>query len=176
MQIDCCNISAFLQRAFTLSRLSSLERSFYLVCSWLLYFASLTFLFYLKPSSILQSRAIFGFTMSDNIGKSAFPAVQAAPSFPSTFRYVTCLCFFLAMLFVVCCLLVMRGAAWWMGWLCCSFNLSLSILMGMFCSLFSLFLLPCFCLCSIPFGAKGQNMPCLIPCAIDQDAYFRMTR
>ncbi len=26
--------------------------------------------------------------MSDNIGKSAFPAVQAAPSFPSTFRYV----------------------------------------------------------------------------------------
>lgn len=61
-----------------------------------------------------QSRAIFGFTMSDNIGKSAFPAVQAAPSFPSTFQ--------------------------------------------------------------IPFGEKGKNMPCLIPCAIDQDAYFRMTR
>lgn len=51
--------------------------------------------------------------MSDNIGKSSFPAVQAAPSFPSTFH--------------------------------------------------------------IPFGGK-LNMPCLIPCAIDQDAYFRMTR
>lgn len=51
--------------------------------------------------------------MSDNIGKSAFPAVQASPAFPSAFP--------------------------------------------------------------IPF--KGAtNMPCLIPCAIDQDAYFRMTR
>jgi tryptophanyl-tRNA synthetase len=51
--------------------------------------------------------------MSDNIGKSAFPAVQAAPSFPSAFP--------------------------------------------------------------IPFGGR-LDMPCLIPCAIDQDAYFRMTR
>jgi tryptophanyl-tRNA synthetase len=69
----------------------------------------------LRPACCVpvQSRAIFGFTMSDNIGKSAFPAVQAAPSFPSAFP--------------------------------------------------------------IPFGGR-LDMPCLIPCAIDQDAYFRMTR
>ena len=66
-----------------------------------------------KATTYNQSRAIFGFTGSDNIGKSAFPAVQAAPSFPSTFP--------------------------------------------------------------IPFKGS-KTMPCLIPCAIDQDAYFRMTR
>lgn len=60
-----------------------------------------------------QVRAIFGFTMSDNIGKSSFPAIQAAPSFPSSFP--------------------------------------------------------------VPFGGR-THMHCLIPCAIDQDAYFRMTR
>ena len=60
-----------------------------------------------------QARAIFGFDGSANIGKSAFPAVQACPSFSSTFR------------------IPLRG---------------------------------------------NPNMPCLIPCAIDQDAYFRMTR
>lgn len=60
-----------------------------------------------------QARAIFGFNMSANIGKSAFPAVQACPSFSSTFK------------------IPLRGV---------------------------------------------PNMPCLIPCAIDQDAYFRMTR
>ena len=49
----------------------------------------------------------------DNVGKSSFPAVQAAPSFSSTFS------------------IPLRGIV---------------------------------------------NMPCLIPCAIDQDAYFRMTR
>jgi len=65
-----------------------------------------------KHTTYNQSRAIFGFTMSDNIGKSAFPAVQASPAFCSTF--------------------------------------------------------------TIPFG--GRTMPCLIPCAIDQDAYFRLTR
>jgi len=60
-----------------------------------------------------QARSIFGFTNSDNIGRQAFPAVQAAPSFSSSF----------------------------------------------------------------PIPLKGAtNMPCLIPCAIDQDAYFRMTR
>jgi len=66
-----------------------------------------------KFTTYNQVKAIFGFTPSDNIGKSAFPAVQASPSFPSTFK--------------------------------------------------------------IPL--KGSmDMPCLIPCAIDQDAYFRMTR
>jgi len=66
-----------------------------------------------KLTTYNQAKAIFGFTMSDNIGKSSFPAVQAAPSFSSSF--------------------------------------------------------------AIPL--KGTpNMPCLIPCAIDQDAYFRMTR
>lgn len=60
-----------------------------------------------------QVRGIFGFTPSDNIGKFAFPAVQAAPSFPQAF--------------------------------------------------------------SVPL--KGRtDMNCLIPQAIDQDPYFRMTR
>eukprot|EP00753_Platysulcus_tardus_P002695 PLAT11810.1.p2 GENE.PLAT11810.1~~PLAT11810.1.p2 ORF type:complete len:504 (+),score=243.53 PLAT11810.1:61-1512(+) len=59
-----------------------------------------------------QVKGIFGFTGSSSIGKVAFPAVQAAPSFPS------------------------------------SFNVPL----------------------------RGQKLNCLIPCAIDQDPYFRMTR
>lgn len=66
-----------------------------------------------KVTTYNQAKAIFGFTMSDNIGKAAFPAVQAAPAFPSTFH--------------------------------------------------------------IPFSGN-LKLPCLIPCAIDQDAYFRMTR
>eukprot|EP00171_Calliarthron_tuberculosum_P009807 IDg9807t1 len=60
-----------------------------------------------------QARAIFGFTDSDNIGKHAFPAVQAAPSFSSSFPHI--------------------------------------------------------------FG-EASNVRCLIPCAIDQDPYFRLTR
>ena len=61
---------------------------------------------------------IFKLSQSDfhepvNIGKHAFPAVQAAPSFPSSFPHI--------------------------------------------------------------FGENTQ-VPCLIPCAIDQDPYFRMTR
>ncbi|KAE9357654.1 Tryptophan--tRNA ligase, cytoplasmic [Phytophthora rubi] len=60
-----------------------------------------------------QVRGIFGFTGSDNIGKSSFPAIQAVPSFSETFPVV----------------------------------------LG---------------------GRKGLR--CLIPHAIDQDPYFRMTR
>ncbi|TMW62657.1 hypothetical protein Poli38472_005275 [Pythium oligandrum] len=60
-----------------------------------------------------QARGIFGFTGSDNIGKAAFPAVQAVPSFPQAFP--------------------------------------------------------------IPFGGR-TDLRCLIPSAIDQDPYFRMTR
>ncbi|KAL6961928.1 tryptophan--tRNA ligase [Sarracenia purpurea var. burkii] len=56
---------------------------------------------------------IFGFTGEDNIGKISFPAVQAAPSFTSSFPHL--------------------------------------------------------------FSGK-ENLRCLIPCAIDQDPYFRMTR
>ncbi|KAL7253537.1 hypothetical protein ACSBR1_007969 [Camellia fascicularis] len=56
---------------------------------------------------------IFGFTGEDHIGKISFPAVQAAPSFPSSFPHL--------------------------------------------------------------FSGK-HNLRCLIPCAIDQDPYFRMTR
>ena len=58
-------------------------------------------------------RSIFGLTESDNIGKIAFPAIQAAPSFPNSFPHI--------------------------------------------------------------FG-KRKDLRCLIPCAIDQDPYFRMTR
>jgi tryptophanyl-tRNA synthetase len=65
-----------------------------------------------KRVTYSQTKAIFGFTQSDNIGKQAFPAIQAAPSFSSSFP--------------------------------------------------------------VPLG--GKRMRCLIPCAIDQDPYFRMTR
>ena len=69
-----------------------------------------------------QARGIFGFTESDSCGKIAFPAVQAAPSFVSSFPVV-----------------LGRGRKG---------------------------------------GKEGgkEDMACLIPCAIDQDAYFRMTR
>lgn len=60
-----------------------------------------------------QVRGIFGFTMESSIGKIAFPAVQAAPSFPTSFPHM--------------------------------------------------------------FGNR-RDVRCLIPCAIDQDPYFRMTR
>jgi len=63
--------------------------------------------------SMNQVRGIFGFSMDDYIGKIAFPAVQAAPSFPDTFPHI--------------------------------------------------------------FGTR-KDVRCLIPCAIDQDPYFRMTR
>merc|ERR1719391_1596136 len=60
-----------------------------------------------------QAKGIFGFDESCNIGKIAFPAIQAAPSFSSSFPFI--------------------------------------------------------------FG-ENKTVPCLIPCAIDQDPYFRMTR
>jgi tryptophanyl-tRNA synthetase len=66
-----------------------------------------------KKVTYNQSRAVFGFTGSDNVGKSAFPAIQAAPSFSSTFPTI--------------------------------------------------------------FG-PDSNVMCLIPQAIDQDPYFRVTR
>ncbi|EOD36360.1 hypothetical protein EMIHUDRAFT_455075 [Emiliania huxleyi CCMP1516] len=66
-----------------------------------------------KAVTYNQVRGIFGFDDSCNIGKHAFPAVQAAPSFPSSFPHI--------------------------------------------------------------FGTR-VDIPCLIPCAIDQDPYFRMTR
>mmetsp|Transcript_928 Transcript_928/g.2924 ORF Transcript_928/g.2924 Transcript_928/m.2924 type:complete len:415 (+) Transcript_928:323-1567(+) len=66
-----------------------------------------------KATTSNQVQAIFGLTDSDNIGKFGFPAVQAAPSFSSSFPDV--------------------------------------------------------------FGER-TDYPCLIPCAIDQDPYFRMTR
>merc|ERR1711985_50677 len=66
-----------------------------------------------KAITYSQAKGAMGFQGENNIGQSAFPAVQAAPSFPSSF--------------------------------------------------------------DIPL--KGQHkLCCLIPCAIDQDPYFRMTR
>ena len=35
-----------------------------------------------------QAKAIFGFTDSDNMGKMAFPAVQAVPSFSNSFPHI----------------------------------------------------------------------------------------
>lgn len=69
-----------------------------------------------KSITYNTARGAFGFEGSSNIGQSAFPAIQAAPSFPSSFQ--------------------------------------------------------------IPLGGFPDRdaMPCLIPCAIDQDPYFRVTR
>ncbi len=62
-----------------------------------------------KLETYSQVRSLFGFQPSDNIGKSSFPAVQAAPSFSQAF----------------------------------------------------------------PVPLRGErNMPCLIPCAIDQVIVF----
>lgn len=66
-----------------------------------------------KHVTFNQVKGIFGFSDSDCIGKIGFPAVQAAPSFSSSFPRI--------------------------------------------------------------FGDRA-NVQCLIPCAIDQDPYFRMTR
>ncbi|KAI9219655.1 hypothetical protein BC828DRAFT_385598 [Blastocladiella britannica] len=60
-----------------------------------------------------QSRGAFGFTETDNVGKSHFVSIQAAPSFSNSFPHI--------------------------------------------------------------FGTRS-DIPCLIPCAIDQDPYFRLTR
>ncbi|KAF1754205.1 hypothetical protein GCK72_020765 [Caenorhabditis remanei] len=69
-----------------------------------------------KTVNANQTRSIFGFTPEDCMGKAAFPAVEAAPCFASSFPHI--------------------------------------------------------------FGEKGKknDIPCLIPCAIDQDPYFRMCR
>ncbi|XP_050404916.1 tryptophan--tRNA ligase, cytoplasmic [Patella vulgata] len=66
-----------------------------------------------KHVTFNQVKAIFGFNESSNIGQVSFPAIQAAPSFSSSFPLI--------------------------------------------------------------FGGHTR-VPCLIPCAIDQDPYFRMTR
>ncbi|EFJ24416.1 hypothetical protein SELMODRAFT_442375 [Selaginella moellendorffii] len=66
-----------------------------------------------KSVTFNQVKGIFGFDGESHIGKIFFPAVQAAPSFPTSFPHL--------------------------------------------------------------FGTKSK-IKCLIPCAIDQDPYFRMTR
>jgi len=66
-----------------------------------------------KAVTYNTARGAFGFVGESNIGQSAFPAIQAAPSFPSSFP--------------------------------------------------------------VPLGGSN-DMCCLIPCAIDQDPYFRVTR
>ncbi|MEE6493676.1 hypothetical protein FKM82_016911, partial [Ascaphus truei] len=66
-----------------------------------------------KHVTFNQVKGIFGFTDSDCIGKISFPAIQAAPSFSSSFPQIF---------------------------------------------------------------KDRKDIQCLIPCAIDQDPYFRMTR
>ena len=41
-----------------------------------------------KCVTMNQAKGIFGFTDGDNIGKMAFPAVQAVPSFSNTFPHI----------------------------------------------------------------------------------------
>eukprot|EP00808_Paulinella_micropora_P030108 g78514.t1 len=84
-------------------------------------FSDMDYIQYLYPNTCKLQKAFthnqvqhcFGFSPSDNMGKYAFPAIQAAPSFSNTFPHM--------------------------------------------------------------FG-KRVDIPCLIPCAIDQDPYFRLTR
>merc|ERR1712232_725389 len=66
-----------------------------------------------KAITYNTARSAFGFQGDSNIGQSGFPAIQTAPSFPSSFH--------------------------------------------------------------VPLGGRDK-MCCLIPCAIDQDPYFRITR
>mmetsp|Transcript_39060 Transcript_39060/g.28880 ORF Transcript_39060/g.28880 Transcript_39060/m.28880 type:complete len:195 (+) Transcript_39060:457-1041(+) len=66
-----------------------------------------------KLITLNQIKAIFGFNDSDNVGKYAYPPIQAVPAFCNTFPHI--------------------------------------------------------------FGNR-KNVRALIPCAIDQDPYFRMTR
>jgi tryptophanyl-tRNA synthetase len=66
-----------------------------------------------KSVNVNQAKSIFGFTDQHNIGQIAFAAIQAAPSFPTSFPHM--------------------------------------------------------------FGNR-TDIKCLIPCAIDQDPYFRMAR
>lgn len=66
-----------------------------------------------KAITLNQMRGIFGFSESDNVGKWAFPPVQAAPSFSNSFPHIY---------------------------------------------------------------SDSEQVNCLIPSAIDQDPYFRMTR
>ncbi|KAL3984761.1 tryptophan--tRNA ligase [Acanthocheilonema viteae] len=66
-----------------------------------------------KLVTLNQARSIFGFTGEDSMGKAAFPSIEAAPCFSSSFPLI--------------------------------------------------------------FG-KRSDIPCIIPCAIDQDPYFRMCR
>lgn len=75
-----------------------------------------------KAITFNQAKGCFGFTGSSNIGQVSFPAVQAAPSFASSFA------------------VVLGGSEEWGS------------------------------------SKAAKNFPCLIPCAIDQDPYFRMTR
>ncbi|KAL7529032.1 hypothetical protein ACHAXR_002759 [Thalassiosira sp. AJA248-18] len=70
-----------------------------------------------KAVTVNQVNGVFGFDGSSNIGKVAFPAIQAAPSFGSSFPNV----------------------------LGCG-------------------------------TSNAATLACLIPCAIDQDPYFRLTR
>jgi tryptophanyl-tRNA synthetase len=73
-----------------------------------------------KAVTVNQVNGIFGFDGTANIGKAAFPAVQAAPSFGSSFP------------------IVLGGGG--------------------------------------SGTANAATLACLIPCAIDQDPYFRLTR
>ena len=68
-----------------------------------------------KHITLNQMQGIFGFSESDNVGKYAFPPVQAVPCFSNCFPHIYS-------------------------------------------------------------GPDQENIQCLIPAAIDQDPYFRMTR
>ncbi|KAG2389474.1 hypothetical protein C9374_014034 [Naegleria lovaniensis] len=79
-----------------------------------------------------QVKGVFGFNDSDNIGKMSFPAIQAAPSFYTSFPHI------------------------------------FSVQQDAFQNLESTM--------KENNGKNMDSIMCLIPCAIDQDPYFRLTR
>ena len=93
-------------------------------------FSDLDYIHYMYPTvcriqkmvTFNQSRGIFGFDGSSNIGQVSFPAIQACPSFAKVFS------------------IPLGGSLAWGE------------------------------------SAAAKKFQCLIPCAIDQDPYFRMTR
>lgn len=100
-----------------------------------------------KALTISQSKGCFGFTDSHNIGQVSFPAIQAAPSFSPAFPGI------------------------------------------LHEEEVSLYKFPCKPLTKddiktlksrkqqgLHKKSRVQGIPCLIPCAIDQDPYFRLTR
>lgn len=106
-------------------------------------------------------RSAFGFGPSDSCGKISFPAIQAAPSFSNSFPHIfgtrtgT-----ISHTYTISHARAYKHVQDTYRLFITSTHLSLFVFFSWFVCSFSLLL----------------DIPCLIPCAIDQDPYFRLTR